>query len=698
MYIPFADVAKQHKAHAIYCGNLVEDGSDKYILNEAYGPPRSELGKPGLSCHYPLTDGATLSATEIVQGATGLYNASGVLATGPAVALPASANRGPGYTNPSTVKTTALSTISMTSPTPDAGNPNPIGLNSSSYSLGIWYRINDTSVTFDPAGDDNTDPTSATLISIQNYSPSYSAKGYTARINLKRKQVGTAAPGYWLEGEIDTAESIPDAGSCSAQVTSDPAQTPWDASMQNTLWHYVVLVVTPTQMSLHIDGIQIAARSNTATFPATPRFRMSVNTTIGASSTFQVRSGQFAYASVYGSALNYEDMYRHFNSMRRPLDIKVNYNENRYSTDQTDKIGGTQISDLDYSPSSLTNQHRHDGRFAHMIRLDSPLFDSTDSAINEKLENHQVGIPRHWELTNTAGDEVSDTDQKYRYNTHVAAGGWDLNAGASYGEAGVTMLCGWEGINSPRSSSYGSGEHDQTVIFDWRGTGSSGGGGINMTWSYSLGTSSIVGQTVTYIVDGDDGFGLSRVGANGDSSVNRFEFYTPYESTTGIDNTYTQYKSTGNDVGKNWTFQAVGVSGWRNGISMQVINPNRISSSNESQNISPEQFENLPLDDEDNPYNVSRMCRNQVPRNPRFLYCNRNDFETNPHTTVGQGVDNCVDQNRYGPMALIASRVSDQEMTRMLRLMHGQPLHRTRPALRGCVRHFQLNAPGRTLT
>lgn len=219
-----------------------------------------------------------------------------------------------------------------------------------------------------------------------------------------------------------------------------------------------------------------------------------------------------------------------------------------------------------------------------------------------------------------------------------------------------------------------------------------------MTWSYSLGTSSIVGQTVTYIVDGDDGFGLSRVGANGDSSVNRFEFYTPYESTTGIDNTYTQYKSTGNDVGKNWTFQAVGVSGWRNGISMQVINPNRISSSNESQNISPEQFENLPLDDEDNPYNVSRMCRNQVPRNPRFLYCNRNDFETNPHTTVGQGVDNCVDQNRYGPMALIASRVSDQEMTRMLRLMHGQPLHRTRPALRGCVRHFQLNAPGRTLT
>tara|TARA_Y100001963_G_scaffold145399_1_gene218947 strand:+ start:1820 stop:3943 length:2124 start_codon:yes stop_codon:yes gene_type:complete len=707
MYLPFASLCRQHDIHAIYWREMLNDGSNDYLMNDAYGAPQDELMFPKLACHYPLT---STTATDIVQGGSnqGSYSVAGGivpdLSSGPAVAVSNLYGRGGGIANPTVMTSTTSKVASMTGPTPSASTPNPVGI-SGSFSLACWFRITDTATSFNPSGDAGG-RTSITLVGIQNHDVSYAPKGFHARIVLQRRKESGAdvIPGYWLRGEIGDDVSIPDSGAAESSAETDPTATPYDAAVQNTLWHYAVMTVKPSAspgagtLALYLDGVLIQSRSYSGVlFPSTPQFRLSVNSTIGASTDYSIRDGQIAYVSAYNSLVSEADARRHFNSMRRPLDMKVNHNSYTcYSTEPMTSVGSLTETDLTYCPSAQRAEHRHDNRWVNMIRLNNPLYDKSQPSMDNHIEDSHIGIPRHWELvSNSGGTDPADGDQKHRFNTHVATGGYRINlSGSTKIGNGPTVIAGWDGINTPRNSAYPTGGdpgRDHTVIVDFKGRGNRAGAVNQMNWSYSDGTStSMEDQTETEGIDGQDGFALSRLGDTSSATANKFEYYTPWETSSDA-KTQTIYSS--DSTGASNRYQAIGCSGARTGLTFQVVNPSRHTSDNWSDNREAAGYEN-----QDSPASdVYRMSRHQAAQVPRILYCNRYDNGTDLDVP-SNGNDHCVDQNRYGPIAVFGESLDDHEVTRLLRVMHGQPLIRTRPGLRSPLRHFQFTAPSRSMT
>ena len=703
MYLPFASLCQQHNVHAIYWRELVNDGSNDYLMNDAYRSPQDEIMLPKLGCHYPLTTNVG-PPSEIVNGNTGAYSTiSPNFSTGPAIEIDSDLGRGGGIDNPDVLTSTTAKTVSVTGPAPSISNPNPAGI-VGSFSLACWFRINETATTFNSGGDTGG-RTNITLVGVQNHDTSYIAKGFFARLILQRRAESGAIPGFWLRAEVGDDVSIPNSGAAGTSVESNPSETPYDAAMQNTLWHYAVLTIKPSgtpgsgSLALYCDGVLIQNRTYSGiVFPATPRFRISVNDTIGASTDYSMRDGQIAYVSAYNSLISEQDAQRHFNSMRRPLDMKVNHNQhnNIYSTEPMTRVGSMTEADLSYCPTAQRAEHRHDNRWVHMIRLNSPIYDKSDEPMDDDLENYYVSMPRHWELlTEAGGTSLADPNQKHRFNTHVATGGYRINLfGSEKIGDGPTVLAGWDGINTPRESAYPTGAtpgRDHTVIVDLKGRGGRAGDVNQMSWKSSDGTSvSMEDNTETEGIDGRDGFALSRLGSTSSAVANKFEYYTPWETDTQAK---AQTLTSTDAAGKSNRFQAIGCGGARTGLTFQVVNPSRHTSDNWKEDRLPAGYDNQ----DSTPSDVYRMSRNQAPQVPRLLYCNRFDSAVDLDVP-SVGNDLCVDQNRYGPIAIFGEALESHEVTRILRVMHGQPLMRTRPALRSPLRHFQLTAPTRSMT
>ena len=714
MYLPFATLCQQHDVHAIYWREMVNDGTNDWLINDAFRSPFDELSFPKLACHYPLDDSvvATPGTTrEIVNGQIGTYDqASPNFSAGPTSSISSVYGRNGGINNRDVLTSTTSKITTMMGPVPSSGYVNPVGIDGS-FSLACWFRINDLDTSFNPSGDTGG-RTNITLVGVQNYDSTYTAKGFTARLILQRRCESGAVPGFWLRGEMSGADSIPDAGSASASIETDPAATPYDAAMQNETWHYAALTVSVSStpgagtMALWIDGTKVQQRTYSGvTFPATPRFRIGINTTIGASTDYSMRDGQIAYVSAYKSPLTQIDQRRHYNSMRRPLDMKVNHNSfnNMYSTEPMTSVGSFTETDLTHCPTAQRAEHRHDGRWVNMIRLNSPLYDSQNEAIDDELEQYNGALPRHWQLKPDAASPstwtADDRDQDHRFNLMLATGGYRVSiSGAAEVGTGPTIIAGFDGVNAPRGSAYPTDSstpddqnagRDHTVIWDMKGNGENT---PRMTWTFSTGASaSLEDNDLVEGIDGPDGFALSRTGAINDTSVNKFDFYCPWETTTEDRD---QTVSTSNSAGKSNTYQAIGAAAGRTGMTVQVVNPNGHTSDNYREDRTPSQYVGFVSDPEDTVYRVNRHGE---PALPRFLYCNRNSNSSGLDVPA-QGNDFCVDQNRYGPIAVFGEALEPHQVTRILRVMHGQPLMRTRPGLRSPLRHFHLTAPTRSMT
>lgn len=665
---------------------MENDGSNDYIINDAYENPFHEMLEPRLACQYPMS-GAI--ASETVNG--NLNGSYGVLAptftAGPAIASDAKYGRGGGWANPDSLTATTSKVASMSGPIPSGSNQNPAGITGFPFTMSCWFRHTDTTVDIDPSGDSDSDGTLCTIIGVQNHNALYGASGMFARIQIRRRQTNSSLyrPGIWMRASISD-------GTTEVYEETDPTNSPWEAAMQDTLWHYVYMVVTGSHIQLYLDGVKIASKAHSVSFPTTPRFRLGVNTDW--QSSLSHRAMQFSHASVYATSFSRTDGERHFNAMRHPLDMKVNYNASRYSTNLITKIGGTSTKtdaeqiedDLGYSRSAKKAVHRHDGRWTNVIRINEPFFNSADGDNDDGESDHKICLPRHYSLAGTP----PDANQRFRYNTHTATGG--CFATTTNGE-GVTMIAGWEGMFGPRTGSYSPAKFDYTCIIDWTGTGNTGGAGINRSWTYGTGAGGLAGgegtSTTAEGSDGRDGFALSRISTAGASGTNRFAFYIPWETTASGGNTYLQQVESSSGSAKDWEYQSIGACADQSGLMLAVYNQPCLTESNHVTSLEPSNYQSQP----DPAVAVTRINRNQCERVPRMLYCNRDTTNGNPPS---DGNSEATDKGLYGPIAIFAQKIPDLAMQRILRVMHGQPQIRSRPSLRSPMRHFVCNGPTRS--
>ena len=717
--------------------------------------------EPGPLHHWRF-DENTVTVTAKAHGLSSdtlTYTGSGVgwhkVGDGPCQEISHAYGRGGGQPNPDVWKIDytgtsdppyAIGTLpTSTGPTDDQ---NPSGLVDETFTMSCWFRINDLATVWARDNSDDDDGTECCLMSVGHYvlgGGTMSPSGWNARMSVKRTTASAPGPAgayYHLEGHLED----PDAGTSISAVARDDIHATYAFLLNDTDWHLLSVRFTENSITTLIDGVQVYYKTGTTiSIPGTPRTRVAVNYNTGYDGGTTItgcRDCQIAYASLQNEKIEVEDLRRHYSSMKRWFDHKVtDYHSteplasgsvHERSTAYADHVQQGRT-DSKYSVACLKAQHRHDGRYANVIRLDNPFYSNTETDYDDDTGTIYIPQTRLVVSGPVAGAQGDMDENFFRYekdriqiNTCGAAVYQEVAAAAnnlSIIPGKVAVITGYDGHKhhpGPGISNY----REFSFIFNFGINADDGDSGhaMHLHGDYAQPTG---GNTVSLI---RGGWALWRDG-------NKFYFWAPYgisgdpaQASDYIDeymgNVSSQapesHYSTGSVVVDN-RYQAIAFTCDHNdGILGMVeqphVYPNGSDKVIEYLNTTSTGSGSPPVgfgDYGSTFINTWPACEEAAPVRSMFvaLKCTTSMWTGIPYDDAGalggQGddddavVDNryfATDRNRYGPTAICSKRIDEPNMRRIMRIMHGQRLHRTRPALRGCNRHFAFTAPSRILT
>lgn len=750
MYIPAVALAKRHNLVVSYWRTpYVHSDSTGWMMNDSQAFPDAEMMLPKTTCHYRLEDSSgTTTAIEQYRGRNGTYT-GGTRATGPKISLVGGSNgRGGGSysdqaqdvftSNHNWSGGTGTTPPFMTgpqpmdpsgTPIPSAANLNPVGINAYPFTVSVWVKITDNQTTFGGGTNDNiSGPHWNPVVSIRRFKESSGSFGASAgwKANLELKRSGTNSQDgcyairavHHTNSDDGTDELVAEADITTAPQVYQIGSDNWclvsaifrDDSI--ALYANGSLLHTESRLSQHLAGGDSAESSPSAfVWPAQSHFQIALNTDLSDSSRKGVPKVSYSHLSVYPSALTEHDMARQASSMLRWFDMKLPY-ETRPEGDWHWGVPMHSIytwpanqfpSAGDRFTAASKAQFRNDARYTAVYHLANPVVDMNDD--NLDLDDHtptigpkvkQGMVPRAWINNRPSIDApggLVDDQANHTFATTIS----DLMGGHWFGAKessrhsttgnGMTLITGWCGTpNIARN----------TMLFNYKGQAPSGQTSYRSWAGCNLGANDIPDG-----VNGNDGFALWIESSS-------FKFWCPYETKTlfNVPPAYGDVYNTTYDIGsgalRSNEYQALGVTvnpdAGGNPLCW-VFTPQPNMGNQMQTEIAAGGLQNWP----GGGAALARIPRNQAPFFPSMNYVNKTivgGSGTQPYHTLPESGSPLAadDYNRYGPLLLCADNISANRLKQITRLMHGQPLMRSRPALRGCSRHMTFTAPTRVLT
>ena len=741
MYIPFVSLVKRQSPEAIFYRPIYTDSAGvKWWPNDAFGDPRQEIVHPAPIRHYRLDEapvGGTGYGNDIYGNGRLLFaddttSSSHVVDDGPCREIGAAYGRGGGQANPDVWDITYTGTSDPPSavtgvPVPGDSDPvvaNPAGITTNTGTLSCWFKISDLSTVWARDNSDDDDGTEVCIMNVSHgvdHGSGWVAGGWNVRLSLRRfgnPSSGGASDRYFrIEGHMgDGANTI------AATWTSGENST-WAFLLNDDDWHLLSLTYSGNQLVTYIDGRKIISKSgSTMTFPSTPAIRLGINKDIdGGSVVTGCRNCQIAYASIYPTKVTADDLLRHYASMKRWFDHKVTdyHTTEPLATNSVPERTSTQddhsgTADLRYSVPCLKGQYRHDGRYAHVLRLHNPWFTNLHTDYDDVAGTIYVMQSRLQLHDDNSGDYPFDSNifRNEKDPITLTSGAMILDEAAA-GTLGVNLtvvpgkvavITGYDGYQwQPDSPPVGFRE--SSFIWNFCINSSSGGDGYSCAQHGNYATAACGGGNSPQC--GAGGWALWR-------DRNQFYFFAPYaieevplgsgyvESFVGDTPSETQsdpdktHYATGGIIVDN-RFQAVAFTVSQDeGILGMVQQPHVYPNASDKRveyTDTTSSGSNTPPAGFGTGTTIAGwpVCSEAAPLRGMFVGLETSSGmwngipwdSTGVADSGGQGndwgtpSDFATDKNRYGPTAICRKRLEEVELRRIMRIMHGQRLHRT---------------------
>ena len=626
---------------------------------------------------------------------------------------------------------------------------NPAGFTDFPFTIGVWIKNNDPTQMFSDnylsnpaiADSESTGESTVPIFTTRRFKYSGGSWGASVGWVCKLEMVRRGLQGN--QGCFDlkaTLHSSTADGSDALECLVPVYQTPGSYHIGNGDWSLVHVVYTSTNILIYINGALAGSRNRAIqhsdgggapdtipsafTWPDTTNFQIALNHDLLDTSRAGMNKVSYSHLTVWDEQLDVFTMHRQATSFRRWLDMRLP--DEGPSSDTGDWHFGCPLhriyswdklrdgNEASYSEAAGKAKHRHDGRYVAMYHLRSPHVDlnnqeedfsdlTPESPLTPTVT--QSMVPRIWvehppsvASTTTQGDDLpwSSTPglmeqvggffYKDENDNRILSGG-----------NGTTVIAGMVGTHDVNTN---------TMLFNAKGGGQYGTRGWNM-WS-GCGPGAI---DIANPVDGPDGFALFFTGGTSGG----FKFYCPYETRSDftyppqLGDAYTATFDLGTQSLPQNEYTAIAVSASASGsgltefpqLSWVLQSPMNRGPHESDEILTGPGLPGWPGGDAA----LGKFPRNQAPHLPRMLYSNTTIQDGSPGSgefpysqMPNQGNANADDRNRYGPILVFAEKLTKGRLDHITRLMHGQPLMRTRPALRGCNRHTAFNAPTRILT
>ena len=314
MYLPFTAISRWNDAIACYT-DLYTIGNDTYLRNEAYDDPRHEMKRPALCFHAPLKDRPTSGnlVFENTQGQNGTWAAgtsqanldSPVIQDGPNSLL------------------AGQQCVRVTS-TENASAVQKAGFylngNNTQFGMSIWYKLDDHTASSGPQ-------TIAMLHVPEKTGFPTAHTGMSCSLNLDR-----SSNKYRPYVSLSSVGVSP---ATAVTLAPDMTENPWETDYYHSGWNHVVFSYVggggiPT-IKMWLNGREVDTATTSITLP-TPDTLNPVDSSYFPTvylnrtdrSTTSGIDGALAFFNVYTDRIDQKDVHRHYQSMIRGLDLKLN--------------------------------------------------------------------------------------------------------------------------------------------------------------------------------------------------------------------------------------------------------------------------------------------------------------------------------------------------------------------------------------
>ncbi len=682
MYHPFAELARRHELLGLYY-RVETDPRDQitWYMNDAFGDWRHELYKPACCCCFRLDEDLSGEVTPVDDAINqvdhqrqraGTYYDDGVgersRIRGPAVKT---FDRAGGYDYPSVFRNYDAD-AHMISPLPSTlgagwAYENPINITSDEWTVEIWYKFEESGMVEDFDDDMEPDALSwgpGTMVCVQNYN--YTGLSYSIDTTYKLQVQGEyTRNGAW--GCVQLTASLGDA-SCVLDYDTQEG-----AHLTNTEWHQLVVTVKAGTIWMYVDGrYQSSGTGIHASFPSTPHFALAVNSDTNVTTGFEgVDRVAYGPVMVYDSILTPHDIYRHWASVRRPLDIAIEPTEHT-----TDYLWSTKTG----WDSSKKCQWRHDGRWAKAYQGATYLQRHNPNAVM-KFRSHMQGA----EIENQDGNMVEGWEGGYPAEDPVQVAAyfwtwWERHLGFMHMlNGGQSFIWGLEwypyvggGSTDPRAGKarmFGNfvgatdGENINHISM-CDGLMSELENGDQPDRGMFLQAHQSEGWELKFSYETSSGDPLTDFHQQNSWKLGGHEYDGNQTPTTNVYAAHICSVSAGLGAGK--TIQH---TGW------PTKSAGHAAYSHLETTIPPGSgIRTVP----------SSIGEESHPKQIGVVY------------DAGGIQDDHYDDHRHGPIGFLAQAISASNTERISRMMQGQAGMRSRPGLRVPLRHFQLTAPTRS--
>jgi len=617
------------------------------------------------------------------------------------------------------------------------------------------YIFNEDATGIPPSDSTSAAKSKKPLLSIRRWKSSGGSWGpsnsWFANIEVSRYGPNTSDGCFAIHARHHASS---DDGTRVLEARSKVSRDPIGHVIGSEEWCYVAAVFDRAHINLYVNGILVDSMSRSRlhneeddigsapgsfNWPDQDHFQIALNHDLLDDTRNGVPRVAMSHLCVWDQEVDAVDLMRHTLVFRRFYDMRLPYN---LAGQQAGEFHHGVPMDRIYSWNRLRDgverswfepagmaKFRHDGRFAAVYHLKNPQTDLRDPLLNWNSEdpsppgqkNEQCLVPRTWtEHPPTAAQNTVQEDMiNWTFCTqllmiHMGGYQWGFdNPEYKRNGSGGSLICGICADLTPGST--------KTMLLNCKGQAPDGA----LNWANYSGCQYVTTDIYSGI-DGLDGFALWIDSGNISESVNpAVTFWCPYETKTSwgspspIDGEYydavlgnaraNEYKiAEGSDLTNlHHEFFSLGIAFGRevNEPPLRwVLDP----PFNKGLHLRYTQSSASDMDNWESGDALARFPRVQSAFYQTMYYClntvedsDTPDFDyahIPPGAFQNSDTTPTSDYNRYGPWMLFAEKLPESRIKYITRIMHGQPLMRSRPPVRGVNRHFAYNAPTRILT